>query len=223
MWKNNLKISTRLLLGFGCMVALMVIMTTVSTMLSTRANVQFHVVTDELMPKMDLLHITKEQIFATELALTHVVLDFNPENAKRQQAVVEAGRAKITQAFDELSRRVTHEKGRALLQDTLKARAEYAGHLGELFAKAQAGDIDTARRVLIEQMPGHRATYFGSLDRLIDFQSELTQQAKEASAAAIDEIRIDSLLVLAFTITAAVVTAYLLMRSINGPCAMQWS
>ncbi len=112
---------------------------------------------------------------------------------------------------------------RALLQDTLKARAEYAGHLGELFAKAQAGDIDTARRVLIEQMPGHRATYFGSLDRLIDFQSELTQQAKEASAAAIDEIRIDSLLVLAFTIPAAVVTAYLLMRSINGPCAMQWS
>jgi methyl-accepting chemotaxis protein len=115
MWKDNLKISTRLVLGFGSMIVLMVIMTIVTILLSTRADDQFHVVTDELMPKIDLLHKTKEQIFATELALTHVVLDFNPENVKRQQAVVEAGRQKITQAFEELSRLVVHDKGRAML------------------------------------------------------------------------------------------------------------
>ncbi len=217
MWKDNLKISTRLVLGFGSMVVLMVIMTAITIALSTRADDQFHVVTGELMPKIDLLHKTKEQIFATELALTHVVLDFNPENVKRQQAVVEAGRQKITRAFEELARLVVHDKGRAMLQDILKARALYAGHLGELFAKAQAGEMDAARSVLIEKMPEHRAAYFNSLDRLIDFQTELTQQSQKASADAIDDIRIDTLTALAVALVAAVVTTYLLLRAITGP------
>lgn len=66
-------------------------------------------------------------------------------------------------------------------------------------------------------MPAHRAAYFGSLDRLIDFQNELTQRSKEASAAAIDDIRIDNLLMLAVAVAAAVVTTFLLLRAITGP------
>ena len=217
MRNNNVKISTRLVLGFGFMVMLMVWMGTTAIVLAQRANDSFHVVVDDLMPKISTLHQTKEQILSTELALTHLMLDFTPNNVQRQQAAVESGRQKITQAFKELERLVTSEKGKALLKEVLEARATYTSHLGNFYAKAQAGDIETARNILMNQMSTHRTAYFGSLDHFIDFQAALTQEAKENSATAHSDIETYTLLVLAIALAAAVAIAHLLQRSITGP------
>ena len=217
MRKNNVKISTRLVLGFGFLVMLMVLMGTTTIMFAKRANSSFHVVVDELMPKINTLHLAKEQIFATELALTHLMLDFTPENVQRQQTAIQNRRQQITRAFEELERLVTHEKGQALLKDVLSARAVYASHLGNFYAKAQAGDSEAARNILMNQMSAHRTAYFDSLDRLIDFQAALTQHAKENSAAAHSDIETYTLLMLAIASAGAAVIAYLLLRSITGP------
>ena len=56
---QNLKISTRLMLGFGLMALLILVMSGTTTFFTNRADEQFHVVTEDRLPKVINLHVLK--------------------------------------------------------------------------------------------------------------------------------------------------------------------
>ena len=59
MTLQNLKISTRLMLGFGLMALLILVMSGTTTFFTNRADEQFHVVTEDRLPKVINLHVLK--------------------------------------------------------------------------------------------------------------------------------------------------------------------
>ena len=72
---NDLKISTRLTLGFGLMALLIGLMGTLSVVLASRADKAFHSIIDDRFPKVLHLHVAKEDVTGVELALTQMLLD----------------------------------------------------------------------------------------------------------------------------------------------------
>ena len=89
---NDLKISTRLTLGFGLMALLIGLMGTLSVVLASRADKAFHSIIDDRFPKVLHLHVAKEDVTGVELALTQMLLDTSPENVQRHQATINAKR-----------------------------------------------------------------------------------------------------------------------------------
>ena len=89
---NDLKISTRLTLGFGLMSVLIGIMGAMSMALANRADNAFHSIIDDRFPKVLNLHVVKEDVIAVELALTQILVDASEQNVRLQQ---EIGRAHV--------------------------------------------------------------------------------------------------------------------------------
>ena len=59
MTLQNLKISTRLMLGFGLMALLILVMSGTTTFFTNRADEQFHIVTEDRLPNVSNLHALK--------------------------------------------------------------------------------------------------------------------------------------------------------------------
>lgn len=109
---NDLKISTRLTLGFGLMALLIGLMGTLSVVLARSADKAFHSIIDDRFPKVLHLHVAKEDVTGVELALTQMLLDTSTENVQRHQATINAKRQQITQLFETLAQQITTPKAR---------------------------------------------------------------------------------------------------------------
>ena len=214
---NDLKISTRLTLGFGLMGLLIGIMGTLSMGLAHRADNAFHSIIDDRFPKVLNLHVAKEDVTAVELALTQMLLDTRPENLLRHQALVNSTRQEITQLLDTLGQQITSPEGKAALAETQRARSDYAAQLQRYSELANAGQMDEARTILTVAMAAPRATYFDALDKLIAYQESLAKNAQAEAVAAVSTMNVFVLSLTGLALIAGAVIGLRIVRSTTEP------
>ena len=89
---SDLKISTRMTLGFGLMSLLICTMGGLSLTLAKRADSAFHTIIDDRYPKVLHLHVAKEDVVTVELALTQIALDPRPDTEREQESLMAAKR-----------------------------------------------------------------------------------------------------------------------------------
>lgn len=214
---NDLKISTRLTLGFGLMSVLIGIMGAMSMALANRADNAFHSIIDDRFPKVLNLHVVKEDVIAVELALTQILVDASEQNVQLQQAVVNAKREEITQLFDTLGKQITSAKGSAALAETLRARTEYSAQLRNYSQLASAGNMGEAKAVLTGAMVAPRKAYFQALDALIEYQEGLAKTSQSDAVAAVSTMNTFVLSLTALALVAAAVIGLRIVRSTTVP------
>jgi methyl-accepting chemotaxis protein len=214
---NDLKISTRLTLGFGLMALLIGLMGTLSVVLASRADKAFHSIIDDRFPKVLHLHVAKEDVTGVELALTQMLLDTSPENVQRHQATINAKRQQITQLFEALAQQITTPQGKAALAETLRARGEYAAQLSRYSELLTAGRMDDARAVLTGSMAAPRKAYFDALDGLIEFQESLAKTAQADAVAAVSTLNVSVLALTALALVAGAAIGFGIVRSTTAP------
>lgn len=214
---NDLKISTRLTLGFGLMALLIGLMGTLSVVLARSADKAFHSIIDDRFPKVLHLHVAKEDVTGVELALTQMLLDTSTENVQRHQATINAKRQQITQLFETLAQQITTPQGKAALAETLRARGEYAAQLLRYSELVAAGRMDEARAVLTGSMVAPRKAYFDALDGLIDFQESLAKTAQADAVAAVSTLNVSVLVLTGLALVAGAVIGFGIVRSTTGP------
>lgn len=219
---NDLKISTRLTLGFGFMALLIGLMGTLSVVLASSADKAFHSIIDDRFPKVLHLHVAKEDATGVELALTQMLLDTSPENVQRHQATINAKRQQITQLFETLAQQITTPQGKAALAETLRARGEYAAQLSRYSELLTAGRMDDARAVLTGSMAAPRKAYFDALDGLIEFQESLAKTAQGDAVAAVSTLNVSVLALTGLALVAGAAIGFGIVRSTTAPCAVRW-
>ncbi|MBL7089711.1 methyl-accepting chemotaxis protein [Acidovorax sp.] len=219
---NDLKISTRLTLGFGLMALLIGIMGSLSMVLAHSADTAFHSIIDDRFPKVLNLHVAKEDVTAVELALTQMLLDTSAENIQRHQATINNKRQQITQLFDTLGQKITSPQGKAALAETLRARSEYAAQLLRYSELASAGRMDEARAILTGPMVAPRKAYFDALDGLIAYQESLAKTAQADAVAAVSTMNVSVLSLTGLALVAGVVIGRRIVRTTTEPlrCAV---
>ncbi|WP_291517113.1 methyl-accepting chemotaxis protein [Acidovorax sp.] len=214
---SDLKISTRMTLGFGLMSLLICIMGGLSLTLAKRADSAFHTIIDDRYPKVLHLHVAKEDVVTVELALTQIVLEPRPDNLRAQESLIAGKRQEITRLFDELGRQITSDKGKAALAETLGARGAYSRQMERFFDFARAGKIDEARSVLTGPMVAPRKAYFDSLSALIAYQEKLADTAQAEAVAAGTQLNVLVLALTAVALVLSIVLAVLIVRSTTRP------
>ncbi|MDD2547523.1 MAG: methyl-accepting chemotaxis protein [Burkholderiaceae bacterium] len=214
---NHLKISTRLVLGFGLLAVLIALMGSLSMLLANRANGSFRTIVDDRFPKVLNLHVAKQDITAVELGLTQILLDNQADNVRRAEQQIDAQRQAITRLFDTLSAQISSEKGKAALGETLRARGEYGEQLARYLAEVHAGRTSEAKAILNGSMVAPRTAYFEALDGLITYQESLSEAAQSDAAEAIQQMNIAVLSVMVCALVLAVVIGFRIVRSTTGP------
>jgi methyl-accepting chemotaxis protein len=213
---NDTRISTRLALGFGLMVLLVVLMGGVSLLKIGGVETAFGLVVDDRYPKIEALNEAKGGVNQIALSMGNVLLLTSPADVKAEVATVLSTRADIGGKLKTLSEQITSQQGQALLADVNVARDRFGALQERFLERLAAGKVDEAELLFAEVRPAQLA-YFSTLDALVKYQHGLMRASSDEAAAAIGAVRAVTWWVGAAAVLVGLALALWLVRSITAP------
>ena len=213
---KDLKIRTKLYIGFGVMIllAVAIALTAFISISVLSSNI------DEMGNKRMMQAITTGDLSENILvATTYLQKGFIAENREELDKAIEGmlgTRKNITENFEKLKGSMDAEKGRALYQSMVDARKPNAEMRDQIVKALKAGNKKEAVQMLAKYEP-IQAAYIKSVNDMDAYVREMAKQSNEASQS---NAHITSLIIIVFSATAfvvAILVAFWIIGSITGP------
>ena len=151
--------------------------------------------------------------------MRNALLVKSPEEAQKEMDRIVESRKIIADKFDQLEKSITSEAGKKLLAEVQGIRKIFIEDLNKFTELQKAGRRDEAIDLMLTKIRKSQGDYLGAVDKLIDFQGNLTatagHEAEEAGKST------QQLLILSgiFALLIAVSFAWFITRSITRPIA----
>ncbi|MCX7173256.1 MAG: carbonic anhydrase family protein [Proteobacteria bacterium] len=218
---NNLKIGMRLGLGFGLVLILMAVISTVSILRISELNADIVDVVEGQMPKTVMANNLVDNARLVERAARNLILTNDKRLEKVELEIIAKSRKESAEIFDKLKPLVTREKGKELLAKVLDTRAKFTESTDKLMALADSSspqhNADKATEFLFTESEAVDKAYLDALNVFAEYQEEI---AREEGKAASDLAASAKILVLSMALVAAVLGvafAWWITRSIVNP------
>ena len=184
MQLSNIKIGNRLLIGFGIVIALLLVVATVAVTRINHINSTAALLVNDRYLKVQLVtdiqnHVDDQARFlrnaliaAKDPAQLKVWLDKSEGETRANNAL-----------FDKLKPLVTLPKGMAMLETLQAKRTAFAAAREKLTRMMQDGQLDEAGSYLLGEFQAPQKEFFDAADALTKFQEELMSQDGELMEA----------------------------------------
>ena len=177
---SNLKLGTRLALGFGVLVVLLLLISTVSVLRIQAINDKVREIIDDRAVKVslaaDLAQATNNQ---TRILRNAIIGAKDPEELKSSLDRIEKAKAENAATLDKLRPLVTLPKGRELLKALEDTQAVYAKASDETLALLKNGNAEAAGTFLLKNARPPQRAFLAAVDEFSKFESELMAKAGE--------------------------------------------
>ncbi|QEM69272.1 methyl-accepting chemotaxis protein [Geobacter sp. FeAm09] len=216
---SNLKIGTRLALGFSVMLLLMVVISGIAMTSFGRMNKKVDVITDDRWPKAVLLNEINNHINVVARSLRNAVILSDPAEIKKELQRIDASREAVTNCLEKLARTITGSEGKAMLQAIRESRAAYAQAQKEIISQIEADNKAEAGQALITTLRPLQKAYFDAVGKMIEYQArELVKAGDdvEKTYKGAEGIMIATLVV---SLCAAGLIGFVITLSITAPLA----
>jgi methyl-accepting chemotaxis protein len=172
----NLKIGTRLAVGFGFVCAALVFMVGQGTVMLGRVNDGTHDIVDMRMPRVEM--VTRQRSLTNEMAVAirNMMLSDDADDRAKQAASIEASGKEMDQILQKLDVTLQNPKARQLLVDEHTLNQKYMKGLQVLIEMVQRGDEAGARTYLRKDLRPVLAEYKTVIAAQISLQKELSAQ-----------------------------------------------
>ena len=214
---NNIKISTRLVLGFAAMGALIVILGSFSFLNMRTIGASFTEVMGDRYVKVSLVHSLALVNAATSRALRDLIL---AEGTAAQKTVLDelAANGKAGNAiYKQLGESVRSDIGKASLARLVEARAAYIVPRDKVRELVLSGDKAGALAVLREQGTPAQVKYQVAIEGFAALQEELMKQSSSDTDRSIFTGTVTVVALVATALALATLLALWLVRSITRP------
>ena len=214
---SDMKIKTRLMLGFGLLTALIMAISGLAILKMNLVDKQFGVVINDRAPKVAVLNEVKGNINQIARSMRNMLLMTAPADIQKERETIEASRKTIGAALDKLGQEIQSEGGKAGLKKIADARATYVVGQNKFIELAGAGKAAEAKTLLLGDVRPMQLAYFKAVDDLIEFQNGLMKRSGDDASAAVASVKTA---LIAAAITALVVAIALtiwIIRAITGP------
>jgi methyl-accepting chemotaxis protein len=209
----NMKVGTRLGLGFATVIALLAIIAAVSIASLHRLNGGIDDLVNDKFPKTVWANNMIDNINEIARAMRDALLETDKQGIQKELDRIQTARKNIRENLDKLEQTITSEKGKAILKEVMEARARYVGGQDEFIQLISAGKQEEAK-ALLTQIRATQRTYTEAIAKLIEFQTGfMTATGKKAS----DEVGSVQALIFILSLAAlaaAVVIGYLIARGL---------
>ncbi len=214
---KDLKISTRLSLGFGLLALLIALMGAIASVKIHGVGESFDLVVKDQVPKVISLFEVEGDINVVARAARNMVILSDPAEIKKEEARIVAARKTITEKLDLLAKEVRSDSGKAALAKVNETRARYLPVLQKFIDLANTGKNDEGKALLMGEMRQAQNAYFAALDAMIKHQDDsMDEAAKSATDAVVSTKWIMGLSVVA-ALLVALLGAVWIIRSITRP------
>jgi len=216
---SNMKVATRLALGFGAVVILLLVLSTVSIMRMAAMDRDTDLIMEDRYPKVVLAQEAAMRTLDNARQVRSMLLTTNEEEREKYKAAAEVNRAKVTDALSKLDKMIESEKGRQLFKDITDKNAVLNPAYNQLYSMIK-NDPQKALEYLKEDFVVINSAYLGALDNLVKFQNELMERERVNANANYESTRT---LIIAVSVSAVLIAVLLawfitasLVKSLGG-------
>src|SRR5664279_174535 len=200
---KNLKIGTRLGLGFGLVLLLLVIISATALLrISTLASAT-RLVVDDRLPKIEMISEVQENTLNIGRAIRNVILATDAKFEKGQLEIITQLRKRNDEILDKLKPTITIAKGKEYLEQVMLAKKNYNAALDAIIPIAFTGspqfDAKKATEYLFSDFTKPANDYVEATKAFSKFQKEL---AAESGVEATDTARSATIVVLILSVIA---------------------
>ena len=214
---KDLKISTRLILGFGAMALLIVLMGTLSLLKINEVKADFNDVVNVDYPKVAGFQDIKDELNVVARALRNLVIVTNADEVKKESERIVNSRKKVVEHLEKLERQVHSDIGKAMFAKLVQARSQYVPATQKFIDLVTAGKQDEAKPLLLGEIRTVQTAYFTVLDEMIRHEESLMEKSKADAEAAIASTSATIWAAGSFALLVAVLMGLWIIRAITRP------
>jgi methyl-accepting chemotaxis protein len=212
---KDLKISTRLALGFAAMGALIVALGVVSMAKTSAINDQMNLATDERYAELQALQTVRSGNERVASALRNLFILTDAAQVKAQYDDIDTISKTTSAQFEKLGKSLAPE-GKAGFEKLQAARAAYRAPRDKLMEQLKAGNFEQAKLRLAELRPA-QLDYMAAVDELLVIENRLMVEAGQQADALVAGTRVTIALLIGVALALAGLLAWWLIRSTTGP------
>src|SRR5450830_569925 len=175
----NITISSRLWLGFGLLMLLMVAMAVVGVNRLSQLNRQMNDVIHDKYPKTVIAGDIIDQLNLVARSVRNILLLKDPKQITSESDRIVGAEKAIQNQLAELDKRLTDDQSRALLANLLVTQKNYLEKRDQVLKLVAQGTKEGAIDMLIGDVRPVQSAYMGAVDNLIKKQHEMMQAAGE--------------------------------------------
>ena len=215
---DDLRISTRLELGFGVLGLMILAMVAVVWVQVSTMTGLFGDVANARIPRMVVGSAIKEDVQTISSSVRNMILMSDTAAILAEAQSIGRVQKRIDQRFGELEKLLANDSAaQAALQQVQAARRAYEPLQNETQELAGSGQVFDAKDLLVAKMHPAQQAYFSAMDALLLQQQQQLGQATGATERAANSVRG---MLLATTLVVMVLgglLAWWIIRSITGP------
>ncbi len=216
---KNLKIGTRLALGFGLLLLLMLVVGGYSIRSIQTLTEKVNVLVTDRMVKTEQANAVIGHINIVARSLRNIYIDDDKGRQAQELQRIADARKKASEIYNALEHSITSDKGRAAIKKVLDLRPGYVRAIESYMDLVKSGQLEQARKLLLSDVRETQRGYLEAINQLIAFQTELANHdGVETENEARTAVRLISIL-LVTALAVSVLMAFFIVRSITGPVA----
>ncbi|MBI1907234.1 MAG: methyl-accepting chemotaxis protein, partial [Rhodocyclales bacterium] len=212
---QNMKVATKLALGFGLVVALMLLISFIGITRMAHLNESLRLVGEERWPRANMATDIVVNSNTIGIALRNMMLSNSRDDMQRQKEAVLETRQLLGGVVEKLKEVIQNPKGKELMQQIIENRQRYVAGQEKLIGLIEAGDSEGARNYLNTELRPILRTYQASANALAKFQGELLDQGVKEAQETYESARTLMIASVVAALVLAVIAALLIIRGLS--------
>ncbi|MFA6015234.1 MAG: methyl-accepting chemotaxis protein [Gallionellaceae bacterium] len=214
MASSNMKVGTRLALGFGSVIILMIIIAVLGITNMRTVEGELNDIVGDKFPKTVWANNMVDGVNNIARAMRNALLE--KEAAKIQKEIDRIGEQRefIKENLIKLEETIKSPEGIAVLNKVKDARSAYVGGQDTFLTLMKEGKQAEATTYLLEIIRPTQAAYLASISGLIDFQSDLMKQTGEKADKDVESALMLIIILAIIAVLAGVSIAFLIVRNL---------
>ncbi|WP_319244863.1 methyl-accepting chemotaxis protein [uncultured Propionivibrio sp.] len=218
---KNLKIGLRLGLGFGVVLLLLVLLSTLSIERISTINNDTVDIVENRMPKIEMATEIRENLLIMARSIRSLIMSNDKAFEKLQVDTIMKARQRNTELVETLKPLLNTEKGKALHAKMVDARAKYVAVLNVLIPIANSNsptyNAEKATALLFGEYTTVAGVYLDITKEFSDFQKNGAEAAGKNAIADAKAARTTIISIAAIALLLGFMLAWWITRSITAP------
>ena len=212
---DKLSVSARLTITFGMMICMLIVGSVLGLTSLSSLHQKLESQSNNRTPSLVLVSRWQEALATAARRTRNALLQTDVEQARSELQAVRGDQQARARLAADLDRLVTAESGRALLQEIRLAAQAHTAFEAELERLAAAGNLDDARKLLLEKAGPVEAAYQGALGKFVAHLEAESRDASHESTASYEASRNVMFVLSLLAIVFAAVVATLFSRRLR--------
>jgi methyl-accepting chemotaxis protein len=214
---KNLKIGTRLAIGFGLVVSLMILIGAIGILRLAALDNEVNLIVGDRFPKTVQANEVVNAINTIARSMRNILLENDKTKIDKEIDRIEENRKIISDRLERLDKSITTDAGKELLRKLTDARTTYVAGQGKFMALVKENKHEEAKNLLLAEIRATQRTYIDSVNALIEYQTKLMTDSGKAAESMAEGSRNLIIMLLLAAISLAVFGAIWITRSITRP------